>query len=95
MRNNFTGESKGALLAVLLWLLLLLPLLLLALLCEAGLWSRALTKHHPHPINSHLHAGFGFVEMENEEAAAAAIRKLDGTDWNGRRLLVEVAKRPR
>lgn len=40
-------------------------------------------------------AGFGFVEMESEDAAAAAIRALDQGDWNGRRLLVEVAKRPR
>ena len=33
--------------------------------------------------------------MESEDAAAAAIRALDQGDWNGRRLLVEVAKRPR
>ncbi|KAL4425375.1 hypothetical protein ABPG75_009391 [Micractinium tetrahymenae] len=39
--------------------------------------------------------GFGFVDMADEEGAALAIRKLDGSDWNGRRLQVEVAKRPR
>lgn len=39
--------------------------------------------------------GFGFVAMESVEAADRAVRKLDGTDWNGRRLLVEVAKNPR
>lgn len=33
--------------------------------------------------------------MESVEAADRAVRKLDGTDWNGRRLLVEVAKNPR
>lgn len=39
--------------------------------------------------------GFGFIDMEREEDAKDAIRGLDQTEWNGRRLLVEVAKRPR
>jgi len=33
--------------------------------------------------------------MEDDDAAAAAIRRLDGSDWNGRRLQVEVAKKAR
>jgi cold-inducible RNA-binding protein len=39
--------------------------------------------------------GFGFVDMESEEDAKEVMRALDGVEWNGRRLLVEVAKRPR
>lgn len=39
--------------------------------------------------------GFGFVDYNSEDDAKAAIRGLDQTEWNGRRLLVEVAKRPR
>lgn len=36
---------------------------------------------------------FGFVAYDTEDDAAEAIRKLDGTDWNGRRLLVGAAYR--
>lgn len=36
--------------------------------------------------------GFGFVEMVNDEEAQAAIKGLDGTDVDGRRLGVSVAK---
>jgi RNA recognition motif-containing protein len=36
--------------------------------------------------------GFGFVEMENDSEAQAAIQKLDGSDLEGRRLGVSVAK---
>lgn len=39
--------------------------------------------------------GFGFVIMEDAAAADAAVQKFDGTDWNGRKLLVEVARNPR
>jgi len=35
--------------------------------------------------------GFGFVEMEDEEAEAA-ISALDGTDYGGRNLRVNVAR---
>lgn len=38
--------------------------------------------------------GFGFVEMANDEEAQAAIKALDGTEQDGRRLGVSVA-RPR
>ena len=38
--------------------------------------------------------GFGFVEMEDEAAANAAIEKLNGADNGGRTLVVSVA-RPR
>lgn len=38
--------------------------------------------------------GFGFVEMPNDEEADAAIRSLNDTDFNGRRLKVNQA-RPR
>ena len=38
--------------------------------------------------------GFGFVEMTNDEEAQAAIKALDGTEQDGRRLGVSVA-RPR
>jgi RNA recognition motif-containing protein len=38
--------------------------------------------------------GFGFVEMENDEDADAAIQQLDGNDHQGRRLTVNEA-RPR
>jgi RNA recognition motif-containing protein len=36
--------------------------------------------------------GFGFVEMGSAEAAQAAIAALDGKDFNGRKLTVNVAK---
>ncbi len=41
--------------------------------------------------------GFGFVEMEEEQAADAAISALDNTEFGGRNLKVNVAKerRPR
>ena len=36
--------------------------------------------------------GFGFVEMDSEEAATAAISALDGTEFDGRTLRVNEAK---
>lgn len=36
--------------------------------------------------------GFGFVEMADDGAAQDAIKKLDGSDLEGRRLGVSVAK---
>ena len=40
--------------------------------------------------------GFGFVEMDSEEAATAAISALDGTEFDGRTLRVnEANERPR
>ena len=39
--------------------------------------------------------GFGFVEMESAADAKDVVRHMDGADWNGRRLKVEVAKNPR
>jgi RNA recognition motif-containing protein len=38
--------------------------------------------------------GFGFVEMEDDAAAQEAIKQLNGTDYEGRTLVVNVA-RPR
>ena len=38
--------------------------------------------------------GFGFVEMKTEKDAEECCRELSGTDWNGRKILVEVAKKP-
>ncbi len=38
--------------------------------------------------------GFGFVEMDNDDEADAAIQNLDGNDFQGRRLTVNEA-RPR
>lgn len=38
--------------------------------------------------------GFGFVEMENDAEADEAINKLDGSDLNGRKIVVNEA-RPR
>ena len=36
--------------------------------------------------------GFGFVEMETEEEAQASIEKLDGSEFEGRTLRVNIAK---
>ncbi|MDX2039533.1 MAG: RNA-binding protein [Isosphaeraceae bacterium] len=36
--------------------------------------------------------GFGFVEMDNDDEADAAIEQLDGNDFDGRRLTVNEAK---
>lgn len=36
--------------------------------------------------------GFGFVEMDNDDEADAAIETLDGNDFEGRRLTVNEAK---
>lgn len=36
--------------------------------------------------------GFGFVEMETEEASQGAISKLNGSDFGGRKLIVNEAK---
>ena len=38
--------------------------------------------------------GFGFVEMATPEAADDAINRLNGRDYEGRRLQVEKAKSP-
>lgn len=39
--------------------------------------------------------GFGFVEMETDEAAQEAISKLNGTDAKGRTITVSEARPPR
>ena len=36
--------------------------------------------------------GFGFVEMETEEAAKAAIEKFNGSDMGGRKIIVSEAR---
>ncbi|MEY4440841.1 MAG: hypothetical protein RLY49_467 [Candidatus Parcubacteria bacterium] len=36
--------------------------------------------------------GFGFVEMETEEAAQAAIEMWNGKDFDGRELIVNIAR---
>jgi RNA recognition motif-containing protein len=36
--------------------------------------------------------GFGFIEMENDEAAQAAINMWNGMDFEGRKLTVNVAR---
>ncbi len=36
--------------------------------------------------------GFGFVEMETESDANAAIKALNGSDLNGRKIIVNEAK---
>ncbi|PID99496.1 RNA-binding protein [Candidatus Saccharibacteria bacterium] len=38
--------------------------------------------------------GFGFVEFEDDEAAKAAVAKMDGSELNGRTIVVNEA-RPR
>ncbi|KXZ53050.1 hypothetical protein GPECTOR_8g45 [Gonium pectorale] len=39
--------------------------------------------------------GFAFVVMSGETEAEDAVRDMNGRDWNGRRLLVEIARNPR
>ena len=39
--------------------------------------------------------GFGFVELDSEEAATAAIAALNGSDLDGRKLTVDNARPPR
>ena len=36
--------------------------------------------------------GFGFVEMENDNDASSAIKALNGSELNGRKLVVASAK---
>jgi RNA recognition motif-containing protein len=36
--------------------------------------------------------GFGFVEMENENDANSAVKTLNGSELNGRKLVVSAAK---
>lgn len=36
--------------------------------------------------------GFGFVEMENDQDANNAIKALNGSELNGRKLIVSAAK---
>lgn len=36
--------------------------------------------------------GFGFVEMSTEEEAQAAIQNLNGSDVDGRKIVVNIAK---
>ncbi len=38
--------------------------------------------------------GFGFVEMSTEEEAQNAVKNLNGADFNGRKIVVNIA-RPR
>ncbi len=39
--------------------------------------------------------GFGFVEVESEEAIQKAIESLDGQDLKGRKLKINKARKPR
>ncbi|GIL46570.1 hypothetical protein Vafri_3554 [Volvox africanus] len=39
--------------------------------------------------------GFAFVAMSSETEAADAIRDMNDREWNGRRLLVQIARNPR
>lgn len=39
--------------------------------------------------------GFGFVEMESEEAAQKAVDTLNGTDYKARKLVVSEARPPK
>jgi RNA recognition motif-containing protein len=41
---------------------------------------------------SHMSKGFGFVEMENEEAAGLAIEKFNGGDLQGKAITVSEAR---
>lgn len=36
--------------------------------------------------------GFGFVEMEDNDAAQSAIKEFDGQDFNGRKIVVNEAR---
>lgn len=38
--------------------------------------------------------GFGFVEMNSAEEAKTAIEKLNGTEFKGRKLIVNEARQP-
>lgn len=38
--------------------------------------------------------GFGFVEMETVEEAKAAMEKLNGTEFKGRKIIVSYARPP-
>ena len=42
--------------------------------------------------NSGRSKGFGFVEMEDEAAGQKAIDELNGTDFDGRKIVVNVAR---
>jgi len=42
--------------------------------------------------DSNRSKGFGFVEMEDQEAAQKAINELDGKEFEGRIIVVNVAK---
>jgi cold-inducible RNA-binding protein len=42
--------------------------------------------------DSNQSKGFAFVEMEDDAAAQAAIKALDGQDFEGRTIVVNVAK---
>ncbi|KAL6754107.1 hypothetical protein V8C86DRAFT_2711125 [Haematococcus lacustris] len=39
--------------------------------------------------------GFGFVAMDNEEDVRECIRNMNGRDWEGRRLQVELCRHPK
>lgn len=45
--------------------------------------------------NSGRSKGFGFIEMNNDEEAKAAIDAMNGKDLDGRNLNVNVARPPR
>jgi RNA recognition motif-containing protein len=36
--------------------------------------------------------GFGFVEMETAEMASAAVAKFDGSEYGGRKIIVNIAR---
>ena len=44
------------------------------------------------PCRSGDSRGFGFLSLERDEDADAAIRALDQTEWNSRIILVEKSK---
>ena len=44
--------------------------------------------------NTNKSKGFAFVEMEDQAAAQAAIKALDGNEFEGRNIIVNVARPP-
>lgn len=43
-------------------------------------------------MNNNRSKGFGFIEMETDEAATAAINALNGTELDGRKIVVAEAQ---
>jgi RNA recognition motif-containing protein len=70
------------------------PFCICTLICHFVRVKLLNTVFVPFPYRTGDSRGFGFLSLEKDEDADAAIRACDETEWNGRIILVEKSKAP-